>query len=62
MLVLTGKKHDVFHCTAPDGTAIEVAILEIRGNTIRLGFVASREVVIDRDVVHEKRNAEKAKA
>jgi carbon storage regulator len=40
------------------GTNITVVVLGIRGNQVRLGFSAPRDVVIDRAEVHRRKEAE----
>jgi carbon storage regulator len=38
--------------------SITVTVLGIRGNQVRLGFLAPRDVVIDRAEVHQRKLAE----
>jgi carbon storage regulator len=40
------------------GTNITVVVLGIKGNQVRLGFCAPRDVVIDRAEVHRRKEAE----
>jgi len=51
MLVLSRKIGEVIMV----GDNIRITVLEIRGDKVRLGFVAPEEVTVDRQEVHEKR-------
>jgi carbon storage regulator len=37
------------------GNDIRIAIVDIRGGTVRIGIVAPEDVVVDRQEIHEKR-------
>jgi len=49
MLVLTRKKDEVIKI----GDDITLTVVEIRGDTVRLGFTAPREVPIHRQEVYD---------
>lgn len=54
MLVLSRKKDE--RIIIDD--RIEVLVVEIRGDKVRLGIKAPREIVVDREEVHHKKLAE----
>lgn len=49
MLVLTRKKFDKVILTLPDGSVIEVSIVDIDRNKVKVGFEADRSIVIVRE-------------
>jgi len=49
MLIFSRKKHEK---VVIDG-GIEVVVIEIRGDKVRLGFKAPKEVTVDRGEVHQ---------
>ena len=51
MLTLRRKSQDSLVIALPDGTDITVAVVEIRGDTVRIGIEAPRHVVIHRSEV-----------
>lgn len=51
MLVLSRKKHEGIWITASNGDRIHLAVVEIRGDKVRLGFDAPLQVKILRDEV-----------
>lgn len=53
MLVLTRRVGE----TVNIGAGITVTVLDIRRETVRLGFRAPKEVVVDREEVTEKKRA-----
>lgn len=55
MLVLSRKKN----ASVVINNDVTVTVVEIRGDSVRLGFVAPREVPINRTEVHEKIHAAK---
>ncbi len=55
MLVLTVHTGDNVYLTLPDGTESLVSVLSHDRSNIRLGFDFPRSVVIDREVVHERK-------
>jgi len=48
MLVLTRRASSDEHATVMIGDQIEVTILEVRGDQVRIGIKAPQEVVVDR--------------
>lgn len=57
MLVLSRKKNE----SVVINDDITVCVVEIRGDKVRLGFTASKEVTIHRQEVHEAIQFEKGK-
>lgn len=57
MLVLSKRKGEVIVIN----NEVTVSVVEIRGDQVRLGFIAPKEVQINRREVHEKIHAAKAK-
>jgi carbon storage regulator len=51
MLTLRRKEQESFVIALADGTEITVAVLDIRGDTIRIGIDAPRHIVIHRSEV-----------
>jgi carbon storage regulator len=58
MLILSRKRGERIVI----GTNIEMTITEIRGNRVRLAFVAPRDVSIVREEVHRRRQREAPEA
>ena len=54
MLVLSRKKDEVIRI----GDNIKLIIVEIRGDKVRIGIDAPKQVVIDREEVYEAKQAE----
>lgn len=54
MLVLTRRINEVITI----GNDIEVTVLGIKGNQVRLGIAAPRSVVVDREEIAERKRAE----
>jgi carbon storage regulator len=52
MLVLARKENQ----TVRIGHDIQVVVLEIHGNTVRLGVTAPKSVSVDRDEVYRQKN------
>ena len=65
MLVLTRRitpthrETDIF-ITMPNGDVVKVALVQIKGGQVRLGFNAPEGYYIDRAEVYEKNKAERA--
>lgn len=57
MLVLTGRPGEKIFL----GDDVEVTVLSIQGNQARLGFLAPKEMSIEREKVRDKRLAESKK-
>lgn len=53
MLVLTRKKGERIFCRLGD-VVIEVCLMEIRGDKVRLGIEAPREVKVHREKVYQQ--------
>ncbi len=51
MLVLSRKAGEAILI----GDAIRITLVAVRGNTVRLGIAAPKEVAVDRQEVHERR-------
>jgi carbon storage regulator len=51
MLVLTRKVSEAI-CV---GENIRIVVVDIRGDNVRLGISAPREVIVDREEIHGKR-------
>lgn len=58
MLVLSRKRGE----SVVIGEEIEVQVLEIRGDKVRLGFTADRDIPIHRNEVQEQIDAEQVEA
>ncbi len=58
MLVLTRCSGNRVIITTPDGTEIVVTVLAVTDWGVRLGFNAPDSVVIDREEIHEAKQAE----
>jgi len=55
MLVLTRRIGGEIIITTADGQQITVAVLGVRGNQVRIGVNAPRDVAIDRKEIHERK-------
>jgi len=53
MLVLGRKKNEQIVISSPSGE-IRITLVAIRGDKVRLGFDAPKEVLIDRHELHER--------
>lgn len=54
MLVLTRKPHTSFTLTLPDGQVINVAVMDMRNQKVRIGIDAPQDVKILRDDAKRK--------
>lgn len=61
MLVLSRKQDEFLVITAPDGMEIRIVVVRIGQDKVRLGISAPREVIIDRQQIHERKQRDKAK-
>lgn len=59
MLVLSRKKNETIVIGEGD-SQVEVMVVEVRGDKVRLGFKADRSVPINRREVHESKQREQA--
>lgn len=41
------------------GGNIEIMVVEVRGDKVRLGITAPEDIIVDRKEIHERREAEK---
>jgi len=57
MLVLSRERDERVIIRCPSGESIEVAVCEILGRKVRLGFVAPASYVIDREEVDRAKKA-----
>jgi carbon storage regulator CsrA len=48
MLIITRRPNEVTDFTLEDGRRIEVAVLAVIGNQVRLGITAAKTILIDR--------------
>ncbi len=49
MLVLTRELEDSVYIDLPDGRTISIKVVQLRGDKVRLGFDAPKDVLIRRD-------------
>ena len=54
MLILTRKPGE----TLVIGDNIEVTVLEVRGNQVRIGVSAPKDMIVDREEIHLRRMAD----
>jgi carbon storage regulator len=54
MLILSRRPNESLHV----GDNVVVTVLGIKGNQVRLGITAPRNVVVDREEVHHRKQAE----
>ena len=57
MLVLSRQREQSIICTTPSGERIEVTVMDIRGDKVRLGFTADRSIEIDRSEIRAAKDA-----
>jgi carbon storage regulator len=57
MLVLTRHREESIMI----GDLVEVTVVEIRGNKVRLGITAPKDISVDRKEVHESKQGEEKK-
>lgn len=53
MLVLSRKVNEELVITMPDGTQVSVVVVDIRGDKVRVGVHAPRDVAVHRREVHD---------
>ena len=53
MLVLTRRTNERVIITLPDGATIQILLCEVRGDKVRIGFEAPRQIKINRLEVQE---------
>lgn len=54
MLALTRRETESIYITCPDGTKIQIKLLEANYRRARIGFVAPKEYVISREELLEE--------
>ena len=55
MLILTRRISESIIITGPDGTQLSVTVFGVKGNQVRLGIVAPRNVTVDREEIHQRK-------
>lgn len=60
MLILTRRPLESIIITLPDGKLVTVTVLGVKGNQVRYGISAPRELSVDREEIHEKKKAQSA--
>lgn len=61
MLILTQRpddRDDQVIITLPDGSTIEICVLAVKGNQVRIGYKADHEICIDRRAIHNRKRRE----
>ena len=53
MLVLSRKRDEKILITLPDGRLVEIMVVDIQGDKVRLGIEAPKEVPVHRQEVYE---------
>lgn len=59
MLVLMQYPGESAIITCTDGTEIRVMVGRVIGNKVRMCYTAPREVIIDREKIHERKRKER---
>ena len=63
MLILTRRVGETLIIQGKDGQVIaEMTVLGVKGNQVRLGTTADKEVAVHREEIYERIQAEKAEA
>lgn len=57
MLILTRRVGETLVIKMPDGTEIRTTILGVKGNQVRIGVDAPKNVIVDREEIYERRMA-----
>lgn len=60
MLVLSRCRDESIICTTPSGERIEVKVVDVRGDKVRLGVTADKSVAVHRDEVQRALEGERA--
>lgn len=60
MLVLARKQNETIVITTPAGDVIEIVVVELRGDKVRLGVHAPVTIRVDRKEIHDIRKQEQA--
>ena len=48
MLVFSRRTAESFGVKMPDGRMVDITVIEIRGDRVRLGIVADKDIVVNR--------------
>ena len=59
MLVVSRAKGESVMVVMPDGSLVEVTVVRLSDDTVRLGFTAPENIAIDRLEVWERKQAER---
>lgn len=58
MLILTRRIGETLICD-DNGKLVEVTVLGVKGNQVRLGIVAEKDVGVDREEIYQRKQAKK---
>ncbi|MBM7423844.1 carbon storage regulator CsrA [Spongiibacter marinus] len=58
MLILTRRIGETLICD-DNGKLVEVTVLGVKGNQVRLGIVAEKDVGVDREEIYQRKQAQK---
>lgn len=59
MLVLSRKTNESIVVTLPDGRDVVLTVVEIRGDKVRLGITAARDIAVHREEIWDLIQQEK---
>ena len=62
MLVVSRAKGESVMVVMPDGSLVEVTVVRLSDDTVRLGFTAPENIAIDRLEIWERKQAEREAA
>jgi len=48
MLILGREKNQVIRCTLPTGNFIDIMVVQIKGDQVKIGVAADKDVLVDR--------------
>lgn len=54
MLILTRRVGESLKVIQPDGTVVTATVLGVKGNQVRLGIEAPKEVLVHREEIYER--------
>lgn len=54
MLILTRRVGETIVIKLPSGEAIEVTVLGVKGNQVRIGTTAPKHIAVNRQEIHER--------
>lgn len=61
MLILTRRIGETLMAETEDGTLITVTVLGVKGNQVRLGVNAPKEIAVHREEIYHRIQQEKAR-